>query len=155
AGVERAVLARLGAQDCRARRVGCHDDGASQEDHRGPQSTESISGFVTTLADSHAATSEERRNTDTAHRPASSRRFESPEAVQITAAHGDRSLRTMAGSPRGRDSQLCDLRPPGGALPCHVVVTGVPTMRCEFEFEDARGDHTVGAVLATATRIVS
>jgi hypothetical protein len=36
-----------------------------------------------------------------------------------------------------------------------VIVTGVPKMRCEFEFEDAHGDHTMGAVLATATRIVN
>ena len=59
------------------------EDGGRQQDHRGTQSTESISGFVTTLADSHAATSDGRRNTDPSRRPASFRRFESPEAVQI------------------------------------------------------------------------
>jgi hypothetical protein len=59
------------------------EDGARQQDHRGTQSTESISGSVTTLADSHGATSDGRRNTDPSRRPASSRRFESPEAVQI------------------------------------------------------------------------
>jgi 4-hydroxy-tetrahydrodipicolinate reductase len=50
-----------------------------------------------------------------------------------------------------------DLAPdwPRGSGSYRVIVTGVPTMRCEFEFEDARGDHTVGAVLATATRIVN
>jgi len=50
-----------------------------------------------------------------------------------------------------------DLAPewPRGSGSYRVVVTGVPTMRCELEFEDARGDHTVGAVLATATRIVN
>jgi 4-hydroxy-tetrahydrodipicolinate reductase len=50
-----------------------------------------------------------------------------------------------------------DLAPdwPRGNRSYRVIVTGVPTMRCEFEFEDARGDHTVGAVLATATRIVN
>jgi hypothetical protein len=50
-----------------------------------------------------------------------------------------------------------DLAPewPRGNGSYRVVVTGVPAMRCEVEFEDAHGDHTVGAVLATATRIVN
>lgn len=50
-----------------------------------------------------------------------------------------------------------DLAPewPRGKGSYRVIVTGVPTMRCEVEFEDAHGDHTVGAVLATATRIVN
>jgi 2,4-diaminopentanoate dehydrogenase len=48
-----------------------------------------------------------------------------------------------------------DLAPdwPRGNGSYRLIVTGVPTMRCEFEFEDARGDHTVGAVVAMATRI--
>ncbi|MCW2649341.1 MAG: Diacylglycerol kinase [Mycobacterium sp.] len=50
-----------------------------------------------------------------------------------------------------------DLAPdwPTGSGSYRVVVTGEPTMRCEVEFEDAHGDHTNGAVLATATRIVN
>jgi len=50
-----------------------------------------------------------------------------------------------------------DLAPdwPRGSGSYRVIVSGVPTMRCEIEFEDAHGDHTVGAVLATATRIIN
>jgi 2,4-diaminopentanoate dehydrogenase len=50
-----------------------------------------------------------------------------------------------------------DLAPdwPKGSGSYRAVVTGEPTMRCELEFEDAHGDHTVGAILATATRIVN
>jgi len=44
---------------------------------------------------------------------------------------------------------------PKGSGSYRVIITGAPTMRCELEFENAKGDHTVGAVLATATRIVN
>ena len=36
-----------------------------------------------------------------------------------------------------------------------VVIRGVPEMRCEFEFADEHGDHAVGGVLLTATRLVN
>ena len=36
-----------------------------------------------------------------------------------------------------------------------VVITGTPTMRCDFEFEDEHGDLAVGGVLVTATRLVN
>jgi hypothetical protein len=36
-----------------------------------------------------------------------------------------------------------------------VLVKGVPGMRCEYEFWDEHGDHAVGGVLLTATRIVN
>ena len=50
-----------------------------------------------------------------------------------------------------------DLAPdwPTGSGSYRVIVTGEPMMRCELEFEDAHGDHTNGAVLATATRIIN
>jgi 2,4-diaminopentanoate dehydrogenase len=50
-----------------------------------------------------------------------------------------------------------DLAPdwPTGSGSYRLIVTGEPTIRCELEFEDAHGDHTVGAVQATATRIVN
>jgi 4-hydroxy-tetrahydrodipicolinate reductase len=50
-----------------------------------------------------------------------------------------------------------DLAPdwPTGNGSYRVIATGEPMMRCELEFEDAHGDHTNGAVLATATRIVN
>lgn len=50
-----------------------------------------------------------------------------------------------------------DLAPdwPQGSGSYRVTITGEPTMRCEVEFEDAHADHTIGAVLATATRIVN
>jgi 4-hydroxy-tetrahydrodipicolinate reductase len=44
---------------------------------------------------------------------------------------------------------------PQGNGSYRVVVTGVPTIRCELEFEDAHGDHAVGGVLLTATRLVN
>jgi 4-hydroxy-tetrahydrodipicolinate reductase len=44
---------------------------------------------------------------------------------------------------------------PSGNGSYRVVVKGRPTMRCEFEFEDENGDHAVGGVLLTATRIVN
>jgi hypothetical protein len=50
-----------------------------------------------------------------------------------------------------------DLAPewPRGKGSYRVVVRGVPAMRCEFEFEDEKGDHAVGGVVLTATRIVN
>lgn len=44
---------------------------------------------------------------------------------------------------------------PRGNGSYRVVIKGVPSMRCEFEFEDERGDHAVGGVVLTATRIVN
>jgi 4-hydroxy-tetrahydrodipicolinate reductase len=50
-----------------------------------------------------------------------------------------------------------DLAPdwPQGKGCYRVIVTGYPAMRCEFEFEDERGDHAVAGVILTATRIVN
>jgi hypothetical protein len=50
-----------------------------------------------------------------------------------------------------------DLAPewPTGRGSYRVLVRGVPGMRCEFEFWDERGDHAVGGVLLTATRLVN
>lgn len=36
-----------------------------------------------------------------------------------------------------------------------VLIEGVPKMRVEYEFEDEHGDHAVGGVILTATRIVN
>lgn len=36
-----------------------------------------------------------------------------------------------------------------------VLIKGVPSMRVEYEFEDEHGDHAVGGVVLTATRIVN
>ena len=36
-----------------------------------------------------------------------------------------------------------------------VFIKGVPNMRVEFEFEDEHGDHAVGGVILTATRLVN
>ncbi len=36
-----------------------------------------------------------------------------------------------------------------------VLIRGVPSMRVEYEFEDEHGDHAVGGVVLTATRIVN
>jgi 4-hydroxy-tetrahydrodipicolinate reductase len=44
---------------------------------------------------------------------------------------------------------------PQGKGSYRVVIRGVPEMRCEFEFADERGDHAVGGVLLTATRLVN
>jgi len=44
---------------------------------------------------------------------------------------------------------------PSGRGSYRVVITGTPSMRCEFEFADERGDHAVGGVLLTATRLVN
>jgi 2,4-diaminopentanoate dehydrogenase len=50
-----------------------------------------------------------------------------------------------------------DLAPewPQGRGSYRVMIKGFPTMRCEFEFEDEHGDHAVGGVVLTATRIVN
>jgi len=50
-----------------------------------------------------------------------------------------------------------DLAPewPSGRGGYRVLITGVPTMRLEFEFEDEHGDHAVGGVIVTATKIVN
>jgi 4-hydroxy-tetrahydrodipicolinate reductase len=44
---------------------------------------------------------------------------------------------------------------PTGNGSYRVVIKGVPVIRCELEFEDERGDHAVGGVLLTATRLVN
>jgi 4-hydroxy-tetrahydrodipicolinate reductase len=44
---------------------------------------------------------------------------------------------------------------PQGKGSYRVLVTGNPGMRCEYEFWDERGDHAVGGVVLTATRIVN
>ena len=44
---------------------------------------------------------------------------------------------------------------PRGNGSYRVIVTGFPKIRCELEFEDERGDHAVGGVILTATRLVN
>ena len=44
---------------------------------------------------------------------------------------------------------------PSGNGSYRVIIEGVPRMMMEYEFEDERGDHAVGGVLLTATRIVN
>jgi 4-hydroxy-tetrahydrodipicolinate reductase len=44
---------------------------------------------------------------------------------------------------------------PQGRGSYRVEIKGTPWMRCEFEFADERGDHAVGGVLLTATRLVN
>ena len=44
---------------------------------------------------------------------------------------------------------------PAGNGSYRVIIKGNPSMRCEFEFEDEHGDHAVGGVVLTATRIVN
>ena len=44
---------------------------------------------------------------------------------------------------------------PQGKGSYRVLVKGDPGMRCDFEFWDERGDHAVGGVVLTATRIVN
>jgi hypothetical protein len=44
---------------------------------------------------------------------------------------------------------------PQGRGSYRVLVKGDPGMRCDFEFWDARGDHAVGGVVLSATRIVN
>ncbi len=50
-----------------------------------------------------------------------------------------------------------DLAPewPQGKGGYRVMIKGCPYMRCEFEFEDEQGDHAVGGVILTATRLVN
>jgi hypothetical protein len=52
------------------------------------------------------------------------------------------------------DDDLCPDWPTGNG--CYrVLVKGVPGMRCEYEFWDEHGDHAVGGVVLTATRLVN
>lgn len=44
---------------------------------------------------------------------------------------------------------------PRGNGSYRVIVSGMPVMRCELEFEDERGDHAVGGVILAATRVVN
>ena len=44
---------------------------------------------------------------------------------------------------------------PTGNGSYRVIITGFPKIRCELEFEDETGDHAVGGVILTATRIVN
>lgn len=44
---------------------------------------------------------------------------------------------------------------PQGSGSYRVLVKGVPAMRCELEFWDEHGDHAVGGVVLTATRLVN
>jgi 2,4-diaminopentanoate dehydrogenase len=44
---------------------------------------------------------------------------------------------------------------PRGNGSYRVLVDGFPKIRCELEFEDERGDHAVGGVVLTASRIVN
>jgi hypothetical protein len=44
---------------------------------------------------------------------------------------------------------------PTGNGSYRVLIKGFPKMRCELEFEDEHGDHAVGGVVLTATRIVN
>jgi 4-hydroxy-tetrahydrodipicolinate reductase len=44
---------------------------------------------------------------------------------------------------------------PTGNGSYRVLVRGFPNMSCELEFEDEHGDHAVGGVILTATRIVN
>jgi 4-hydroxy-tetrahydrodipicolinate reductase len=50
-----------------------------------------------------------------------------------------------------------DLAPewPTGNGSYRVVIKGFPPIRCELEFEDEHGDHAMGGVILTATRIVN
>ena len=50
-----------------------------------------------------------------------------------------------------------DLAPewPAGKGKYRVLIEGVPRMTLDFEFEDEHGDHAVGGVVLTATRIVN
>lgn len=52
------------------------------------------------------------------------------------------------------DDELAPEWPKGNGS-YRVIIKGNPAMRCEFEFEDEHGDHAVGGVLLTATRIVN
>lgn len=50
-----------------------------------------------------------------------------------------------------------DLAPewPTGSGSYRVLIKGSPGMKCEFEFWDENGDHAVGGVVLTATRLVN
>ena len=50
-----------------------------------------------------------------------------------------------------------DLAPesPTGQGSYRVLIQGSPGMRCEFQFWDENGDHAVGGVVLTATRLVN
>jgi 4-hydroxy-tetrahydrodipicolinate reductase len=37
----------------------------------------------------------------------------------------------------------------------HVIIEGVPRMVCKLDMEDEHGDHAVGGVVLTATRVVN
>ena len=61
--------------------------------------------------------------------------------------------RLLAGVTRIDD----DLAPdwPTGNGSYRVMIKGTPAMKLEYEFCDERGDHAVGGVVLTATRIVN
>lgn len=44
---------------------------------------------------------------------------------------------------------------PSGNGSYRVFIKGVPAMRVEFEFEDEHGDHAVGGIVLTATRVIN
>ncbi len=44
---------------------------------------------------------------------------------------------------------------PSGNGSYRVEIKGFPNMSCELEFEDEKGDHAIGGVLLTATRLVN
>jgi 4-hydroxy-tetrahydrodipicolinate reductase len=44
---------------------------------------------------------------------------------------------------------------PQGSGSYRLLITGNPGMRVEYEFWDENGDHAVGGVILTATRIVN
>ena len=44
---------------------------------------------------------------------------------------------------------------PSGSGSYRVLIDGSPGMKCEFEFWDEHGDHAVGGVVLTATRLVN
>ncbi len=52
------------------------------------------------------------------------------------------------------DDELAPEWPTGNGS-YRVLIRGVPAMRFEFEFEDEHGDHAVGGVILTATRLVN
>jgi 4-hydroxy-tetrahydrodipicolinate reductase len=52
------------------------------------------------------------------------------------------------------DDELAPEWPTGNGS-YRVLIRGTPGMRCEFEFWDEHGDHAVGGVVLTATRLVN
>jgi len=52
------------------------------------------------------------------------------------------------------DDELAPEWPTGNGS-YRVLIKGVPSMQCEFEFQDEHGDHAVGGVLLTATKLVN